>query len=232
MPDQREMIAVTKALREINSPCKKGFCIVELGAHTGEDEGWLRTAAPCQDSDIHYVMVEPDPRNCNAILNRSWSGQMRPINRTRRLVIGAVSDKDGEALFHMSENPRDNNHASGSLLDPTGHKTGMPWITFERQTWVQTFRLDTLFDREYLTKIDLLWTDIQGSEREMIAGGHEALSHTRFLFMETETVELYKGQALRAELVNMMRDLKFGVVEQFEFNMLFKNTAFTERGPR
>lgn len=228
MPDQNEIAALYRAMRTIERPCANGFCIVELGAHTGEDEALLRSVAPCQDSDIHYVMVEPDPRNCNAILNRP----PRPINRTRRLVIGAVSNKDGEALFHMSENPRDGNHASGSLLEPTGHKTGMPWITFERQTWVETVRLDTLFDREYLTKIDMLWTDIQGSEREMIAGGHKALSHTRFVFMETEKVELYKGQALKAELVELMLDRGFAAVDEFEFNMLFKNTRFTERGPR
>jgi FkbM family methyltransferase len=241
MPDPQEQRAVMEALRSIPSPCKHGFCIVELGAHTGEDEDFLRTAAPCGNEDIHYVLVEPDPRNCNAILNRPWIGfkdvgspwgAPRPINRTRRLIIGAVSDKDGEAIFHMSENPRENNHASGSLLEPTGHITGMPWITFERKTWVQVFRLDTIFDAEYLSKVDMLWTDLQGSERAMIAGGHEALSHTRFVFMETEKVELYRGQALKDELVRLMYERCFVPIEEFDYNVLFRNEKFTERAAR
>lgn len=228
MADPREQAAIRRIMAGIPSPC-----IVELGAHTGEDSEWLRQSCTARDEDIHFVMVEPDPRNCQAILNRPWScGWPRPINRTNRLVIGAVSDKNGEALFHMSENPRDHNHASGSLLEPTGHVTGMPWITFERKTWVETFTLDTLFEREWLTKIDLCWSDIQGSEREMIAGGTDALKHTRYLFMETETVELYRGQALRHELTRMMQERLFALDEVFQYNALFRNTAFRERGPR
>jgi FkbM family methyltransferase len=239
VPDPQERRAVMEALRSIQSPCTHGFCIAEIGAHCGEDEEFLRHACPCPDADIHYLLVEPDPRNCNAILNRPWQvspdkpfGEPRPINRTRRLIIGAVSDKDGEALFHMSENPRENNHASGSLLEPTGHIAGMPWITFEKSTWVQTFTLDTIFNAEYLSKVDMLWTDLQGSERAMIAGGHEALSHTRFVFMETEKVELYRGQALKEELVRLMYGRSFSVVEEFDYNVLFRNERFTERGPR
>jgi FkbM family methyltransferase len=226
--DQREQAAIRRVMKDIVSPC-----IVELGAHTGEDEEWIRLACAADDEDIHYVMVEPDPRNCNALLNRPHSeGHPRPINRSRRLIIGAVSDQNGEALFHMSENPRDKNHASGSLLEPTGHVTGMPWITFEKRTWVQTLTLDALFRREWLTKIDLLWTDIQGSERQMIAGGAVALSHTRYCFMETEGTELYRGQALRKELVQMMAERRFAIDDVFPYNVLFRNTAFKEREPR
>src|ERR1700683_4405984 len=108
----------------------------------------------------------------------------------------------------------------------------MPWITFEKRTWVQTWTLDTLFEREWLTCIHLLWTDVQGSERQMIAGGATALRHTKFCFMETETVELYRDQALRGELVLLMAAHGFRVEEQFQYNSLFKNMAFKEREPR
>ena len=55
MATEQEMRAVGEILYPLRSPC-----IVELGAHTGEDEPWLRAA--CRE-DAHYVMVEPDIRN-------------------------------------------------------------------------------------------------------------------------------------------------------------------------
>ena len=224
MADPKEQAAIRRAMSGIDSPC-----IVELGAHTGEDETWLREA--CIDAysgpgAVHYVMVEPDPRNCQFILDR------QPTSRVRRLIIGAVANQDGEALFHMSDNERTGDHGSGSLLEPTGHKTGMPWIKFDRSTWVPTYSLDSLFDREWLSKIDLLWTDLQGSEKAMLAGGKEALRHTRYLFMEVENVELYAGQALKPELIELAAGHGFEVVEEFEYNILLMNGRFRERGPR
>ena len=224
MADPKEQAAIRRAMRGIVSPC-----IVELGAHTGEDEVWLRES--CIDAyggiaGVHYVMVEPDPRNCQFILDRQQT------SRIRRLIIGAVADQDGEALFHMSDNERTGDHGSGSILEPTGHKTGMPWIKFDRATWVRTYTLDSLFDREWLSKIDLLWTDVQGSERAMLAGGKEALRHTRFLFMEVENVELYAGQALKPELIELAAGHGFEVVEEFQYNVLLMNGRFRERGPR
>ena len=64
----------------------------------------------------------------------------------------------------------------------------------------------------------------------MIAGGPVALSHTRYLFMEVEKVELYQGEGLRDDLVNMLPGWE--VIGEWEFNILMRNTAFVERGPR
>ena len=97
---------------------------------------------------------------------------------------------------------------------------------------VPCYTLDALFEAEWLSKIDLLYTDLQGSEREMIRGGEAALKHTHFCFMEVERVELYERQALREELVSMMDERDFVIHQEFEFNSLFRNTAFVERGPR
>jgi len=90
--------------------------------------------------------------------------------------------------------------------------------------------LDSIFESEWLTKIDLLWVDIQGAENLMIAGGKTALSHTRYLFMEVENVELYEGEALKTDLVALLPG--WTVLQEFEYNVLMVNGGFSERGPR
>lgn len=246
MPSKEEQERVSSLLRDLEcSPC-----IVELGAHTGEDEEWIRAA--CRDPrQVHYVMVEPDPRNCQAILNRgrglvinTLSGlstqaltacgnyqtyAYSPWLGSRRLVIGAIADEDGIREFNFSQDDK-GLRTSGSLREPTGHLKHFPKIGFVFKAMVPVFTLDHIFESEWLTKIDLLWADIQGAEDMMIRGGQTALKHTRYLFMEIEKEELYGGEKLGHELIAMLPGWE--VIEQFPYNVLMRNREFSERGPR
>ena len=215
MATQQEKDHVRSLLADLENPT-----IVELGAHTGEEEEWFRRASK---GSLHHIMVEPDTRNVKYLLDK-------PTGNTRRVIVAAVSDKDGVAEFHFSENKRDNNHASGSLRKPTGHLEHLPWITFPFKGMVETLTLDSIFGQERLKKIDLLWVDIQGAERNMIAGGQKALSHTRYVFMEAETVELYEGEALKADLIAALPG--WTLLADFGSNILLRNENFEEVGPQ
>jgi FkbM family methyltransferase len=218
MPSINEQSAISAILREIPSPT-----ILEIGACGGEETPWLRAA--CQDPQhLHHVLVEPDPRNVQKILDAE------PTSRTRRLIVGAVSDRSGMQPFHFATNLKDRSNASGSLRKPTGHVELIPEVQFTHVGAVQCYTLDEIFEREWLTKIDLLYTDLQGAEDLMIRGGQIALSHTRYLFMEVERVELYEGQQLRDGLLAMLPG--WLLVEEFPFNVLLENLKFEERGPR
>lgn len=212
MPTPTEQSVVSGLLSVIRNPV-----IVDCGAHIGEEEQWFRQACP---ETLHYIMVEPDPRNCQVILDRE------PTSRVRRLIVGAISDKDGGAQFHFSENKVNGDHGSGSLLEPSGHLEHIKHVSFPMAGFVPTYKLDTIFKREWLQKIDLLWVDVQGAERQLIAGGQKALSRTRYCFMEKEHVELFKGEALRDELVLLMKG--FVVLHEFEQNILFFNPNFKD----
>lgn len=216
MPSAIEQIFVRQILWPLRNPC-----IVELGAHTGEDESWIREA--CRE-EAHYVMVEPDPRNVQKIIDRG------PLHRTRRLIIGAIAETNGSREFNFATKISDKSHASGSLRKPTGHLEHFPDVHFDQSSPVECFSLDSIFESEWLTKIDLLWVDIQGAENLMIAGGKTALSHTRYLFMEVENVELYEGEALKTDLVALLPG--WTVLQEFEYNVLMVNGGFSERGPR
>jgi FkbM family methyltransferase len=209
-----EKAAIGRVMRDITSPC-----VVELGARTGEDEPWIRGV--CHE-DPCYVMVEPDLPNAQLILDHP-----RGLDRNRRLILGAVGAHDGEVEFHVSWNPADGSRTSGSIRKPTGHAIYYPSTKFYPHTnTVPCWTLDTIFQKEWLTKIDLLWVDIQGAERDMICGGQQALRRTRYLFLEVESSELYAGQALRDELIAILGSWE--IAADLGQNMLFHNPHMIE----
>ena len=212
MATEQEKRAIRGLVKGLENPC-----LVELGAHRGEDERWLTGAF---DQPVRHIMVEPDTENVRFLLAKS-TGPMR------RVIVGAVCDHDGSQEFYFSENKRDDNHASGSLRKPTGHVEQFPWITFPFKGIVATFTLDTIFEKEGLSKIDLLWVDIQGAEKDMIAGASEALKHTRYLFMEAETTELYEGEALKPDLITLLPG--WTLLEDFGYNILLRNDHFIHK---
>lgn len=198
------------AIRHILGPMRNPT-IVELGAHCGEDEGWISLACPEQP---HYVMVEADVRNAQVIIDRVLAPH-------RRLIVGAIAATNGLIEFHVSDNAIGQGRGSGSIRKPTGHLEHIKWCTFPFKTLVPCYTLDEIFRREWLTKIDLLWVDIQGAERDMITGGQIALSRSRFLFMEAEEIEMYEGQALKPELMAMLPG--WTLMQDFGCNILLRN---------
>jgi FkbM family methyltransferase len=216
MATDSEIAAVRYHTQPLRSPT-----VVELGARIGEDENWIRASF---SEDVHYVMVEPDLRNCQMILDKG-------VHRTRRLLIGAVSDHCGTVDFHGSV-VDGNTRGSGSIRKPTKHLEIFPAVEFplHLSTRVPSHSLDCIFEREWLSKISLLYVDIQGAERDMILGGQKALSHTQYLFLETEDRELYEGMAVKSELMGMLEGWE--LIRDFGYNCLLKNLHFTEMGPR
>ena len=213
------------------SACKSALAfldyptIVELGAHNGDDTPEFakmvhvpNSLNPHEVGSFLHIMVEPDPRNCQAILDRE---HFPPLSKDRKLVIGAVAKQNEMRLFHFCNGA----HGSGSLLRPTDHEIYFPGIKFESAGMVQCYTLDTLFKKFWLGKIDLLWVDVQGAEQEVIQGGRCALAKTRYLFMEAEEDRaLYDGQALKPELLAMLPGWE--LVEDFGYNVLLRNTNF------
>jgi FkbM family methyltransferase len=199
-----EQAAICRILRPIADPV-----IVELGAYIGEDfESWL-------GREMLHIMVEPDPQNV---------ARIKPLPM-RRIVQAAIAAQAGERVFHFSDDGKGHSW-SGSILEPTGHLVINPTTKFAVKPGaagrVQCITLDELYSQQQLTKVDLLWVDIQGAEGEMISGGKSALAHTRYLFMETEDVEYYQGQVLKSDLLKMLSGWK--VLETFQYDVLLENT--------
>jgi FkbM family methyltransferase len=132
---------------------KEDPVVLEIGACDGGDtERFLR-----EFRDIRIYCFEPDPRNL-AILKRS-------IRDDRCVIVeAAVSNKDGEAILHMSTGwPRPLPRwvqllglsksyislrgkewtASSSIVESIPCSEDDPWLTFDRVARVKAVKLDT-----------------------------------------------------------------------------------------
>lgn len=221
-PEERSR--VERLLRTLHHPY-----VVELGACDGDDTVWLMDSArdiwrqaPPIDF-FKYVLVEPDPRNLQTLRGRGIYNGEPGVH----VIAGAVSASSGRATFHMCANENGQALGSGSLREPTLHKTAIPWCTFPSQTEVATYTLDEIMLNLELPRIDLLWCDIQGAERDMIAGGKEALQRTRYLFVEVENQALYDGQATKTELYQMLPGWE--LLQEFEYNALLMNRNWHQK---
>lgn len=197
------------AIRELSGlRCSLKPTIVDLGAHHGEEYEWIsRELGPL----AKYIAVEADPRN---------ACQLRYNLKDRRevtIIECAIAAEDGAMTLHLCDNETHQAKGSSSTHRPTGHLEHFPWCTFEAETTVAGAKLDSIMTEPV---IDLLWVDIQGAERDMIAGGTETLKRVRFIMIEAESVEMYEGQALKPELLALLPD--FEVVEDFGYNVFLK----------
>jgi 2-O-methyltransferase len=163
--------------------------ILEIGCNDGGDT--LEFLAEFSDCRIHCF--ECDPRPIQDFRSRVSDDRCQ-LNEV------AVSDRTGCEMLHMSGGTRDNVHKkdwdlSSSLLEPTGHLSVHPWVTFDRTCEVRAVRLDDWAEQVIPEGvIDFVWMDVQGAEHLVIAGGASTFARTRFCYFEYAEAPLYKGQ--------------------------------------
>ena len=122
------------AIKGILQTCHNNPCIVELGAHHGEDTFWMIQACPVPPK---LVLVEPDLENFRDLLERKYNASM---------IHGAIADHDGVCDFWVCHST--DGRGSGSIRDPVGHIASKPWMNFERkENYCPCFTLDTLYAR-------------------------------------------------------------------------------------
>jgi hypothetical protein len=110
---------------------------------------------------------------------------------------------------------------------PKNHLNRYP-VTFGDSIEVRTVALDTVSRLHTPGIIDFIWADIQGAEAEMIRGGLDTLSRTRYLFTEYSDDELYEGQPTLRDILELLPD--FRVVELWSDDVLLKNRSLSGTG--
>ena len=79
----------------------------------------------------------------------------------------------------------------------------------EKEIEISVDRLDNVFDNAPLRQPYLVKIDVQGFEKEVIAGGAKVLGDADMVIVEASFKELYKKQVLFDELYECMRKLGF-----------------------
>lgn len=189
--------------------------VVEIGAHYGEDS--LRFLE--MFTGIKLYCFEPDPRNIQTFNKYITDSrvQLFPI---------ALSDKKGTLPFYPSYqqraaldvpekydwiSPEDYNdmalNSSGASSLKPGYKYASSAID------VAAERFDNWYAQTNLGKIDLIWIDVQGAEREVVDGMGVEIKNVKYLWIEYGE-STYEGAMTRLETVELFGKKGFDVLEE------------------
>ncbi len=189
---------VAAAVEHDSDPFRHDFRLVlDVGASRGQFA--LVAARRFPQATLVCFEPLPEPRR---ILKRALAWH-RDLD-----VIGcAVSLEAGKAEFVVSRADD-----SSSLLEMTDTQTRyFPGTEAAGRITVQTARLDDLMPPERLVRPCLLKIDVQGSELQVLRGASTTLAVADSVLVECSFAELYRGQALAGEIIDVLHDHGFGL---------------------
>jgi FkbM family methyltransferase len=164
-----------------------------------------------------FFLFEPLPSNQKAI--RSKLSVHSEINASLHGV--ALSDSNGEAVFHVSSgtSPVDNQvgNKSSSLLKPGKLPDQFQWIQFREQIKVPTLRLEKFCQNHGIKSIDYVHMDVQGAELRVLDGAGAKISDIGLVWMEVSFQPAYEGQPIEAQATEWMKDKGFRRVAQISY---------------
>jgi FkbM family methyltransferase len=113
----------------------------------------------------------------------------------------ALSNKVGVQKFFLSEDPNNPgiNSQSGSLLAPKEH-LNYSHIEFKNETIVPIITIDRWAQENNVSRIDMMWLDLQGMELDVLKASPDILSTVRVIYTEVEFVEAYAGQGMYEDI--------------------------------
>lgn len=189
--------------------------IMDIGACEGEDSVRYALAYP----RARVFAFEPLPANQELV--RAHFGRHGTANA--RLVPLALSDRAGEAVFHVSSgrppgttDAGDWNHGnkSSSLLAPATAGPMHGWIEFKESITVPTATLDEFCAAERIGRIDFIQMDVQGAELLVLRGATRMLPHVTAIWLEVSSRENYRGQGLADDIRRFLETRGFRLAYQ------------------
>jgi FkbM family methyltransferase len=171
--------------------------VVDVGAHQGQFSIFASTRFPRAALWAIEPLAEPRARLQRVLEDRPGL----------TVIPAAASRSRGRAAFHVPEASD-----SSSLLEMTSaNRLAFGHAEDEHVIEVWTAPLDELLQGVALARPCLLKIDVQGGELDVLAGAETTLLSVDEALVECSFVELYRGQALAAEVVSHMRDRGFAL---------------------
>lgn len=186
--------------------------VVEVGVHHGTSTVRLRAHVEAAGKKLWWIGLEPDPRN---------AARCRELGLP--VIEAAASDEKGDAHLWLSSGITPGYEGrlhtdSSSLQKPIRHLERHPWCKFNETTTVRTVRLDDLIPPEECPT--LIWADVQGAQRKVLAGARELLTRTSYLYIECHRQPLYDGEPSHDELCGLLPG--WDVVQKWDDDLLFR----------
>jgi FkbM family methyltransferase len=168
-------------------------CIVDVGANVGD---WTARMLEFCVPQRGYC-IEPDPALAAGLVQR-FAG--RPAIKIAQTAVGAAA---GVVSFTLMKDP-----VLNSVRRPTANMTANYLETGVKETIQVTVRpLDAIIPAE--ARVRILKIDVQGFEREVIAGARETLKRTDYVILEVNFQPHYEGEAGFLELDALMQQQGF-----------------------
>jgi FkbM family methyltransferase len=157
--------------------CKEGDVIFDVGANLGE---WTVPMARYAGPAGRVIAFEPIPEMAEAVRKTCRINRLVGVT----VVQAAASDQNGQAVFYV-----DLEHTGGSSLNkPAGNGI---------QIEVQLRCLDDYVSETSLVRCDLIKIDVEGAERQVIAGARSTLEKFRpTVIFETGLEDAVERQAI------------------------------------
>ncbi len=118
----------------------------------------------------------------------------------------ALSDREGITKIYREHS---NGGQSSSLLKPNLHEKYYPDIVFDSTELINTKKLDSFNFYEY----NMLNIDVQGAESMVLRGSIKTLPNIKYIYLELNFEELYKGCSLVNSIDEMLSIFDFKRVE-------------------
>jgi len=176
--------------------------VFDVGANTGQTIDWLLSYFP--SSHIHAF--EPTTSTFTE-LTEHWRN--RPNVYLNNVALG--SELGRKQFF-------ENSHSVMNSFLPLGPQG---WGDVVSTPQVELTTIDHYCAARGITRIDLLKSDTQGFELEVLKGARSMLRHTRLVYMEMNFAKLYEHMPTFDELYRAMVDNNFALVSLYDFN--YKN---------
>lgn len=166
-------------------------CVIDIGGNEGQwSSALLEVASPRR-----LEIFEPNP-TAHATLAKRMAG--RPAVRVHQLALGS---EPGELTLNVTATS-----TFASLLSPlqsVGKYYGAHNMAVAERVAVRVETLDAVA-RE-LPDIDLIKLDVQGFERQVIAGSSETLARTRALLVEANFVPHYETEDTFSTITELLK---------------------------
>jgi len=146
-----------------------------------------------------------------------------------RVFPVAVSERDGTAQFHITNN----DGQSSSLLALGSHRELFPEVKVQRTIEVPTRRLDSVLTEHGLEPPDMLFIDVQGAEYRVLQSLPPALlAKVRLIFSEVSTERVYETAGLLADVEALLapRFVNLGYTPQRPDVPVHGNVIFVAAG--
>ena len=166
--------------------------IIHIGAHSGEE---IALYEQLFKKDIKIHLFEPQKKLFKTLSYKY--NDKKNIN----LYKYACGEQTGELTMYISSNEG----ASSSILEPKLHLEIHPDVEFNNKEVVQVEQLDKF----KIHNSDFLNIDVQGYELNVLKGGKETLSRTKYIVLEINREEVYKDVALVEEIDSFLKVYNF-----------------------